>query len=328
MLIIVSRPKLSTMSHLTQEQRYTISRMLQAGCTRKEICIAIGKDKSVLSRELKRNGSKCGYFPRKAEALAQERKERFSRKRKFTTQMKSFITEKISTEQWSPKQIVGYCRINNIPMVSHECIYQFVRKDKACGGNLWRHTRHQLKHRKRTHKSENSLINNKISIEQRPAAVDKKERYGDWEIDTIIGKNQKGAILTMVERKTGYLIMKKLPEGKKAKSLAENLVKLMIPYKNNVHTITSDNGTEFAEHQYIADKLKTDFFFAHPYSSWERGLNEYTNKLIRQYIPKGENFDNYDDKLINRIQKKINRRPREKLNFQTPTKIFFANLKN
>lgn len=328
MLIIVSRPKLSTMSHLTQEQRYTISRMLQAGYTRKDICIAIGKDKSVLSRELKRNSSQYGYSASKADLLAQERKERFSRNRKFSNQVKSFITDKITTEQWSPQQIVGYCKTKNIPMVSHERIYQFVREDKISGGTLWKNTRHKLKHRKRTFTNKSESIKNKVSIDKRPAIVDEKGRYGDWEIDTIIGKNQKGAILTMVERKTGYLIMKKLPEGKKAKSLAENLVKLFIPYKNNVHTITSDNGTEFAEHQYIADKLKADFFFAHPYSSWERGLNEYTNKLIRQYIPKGENFDNYDDKQIDMIQKKINRRPREKLNFQTPTKIFFANLKN
>lgn len=150
--------------------------------------------------------------------------------------------------------------------------------------------------------------------------------WGDWEIDTIIGKDGKGAIVTLAERKTGFLLMEKLPEGKNATGLAKAVIRMLLPYKKWVHTITADNGTEFAEHKTIARKLQADFFFCHPYSSWERGLNEYTNGLIRQYIPKGESFDNYDELYIKNVQHKINSRPREKLGFDCPKRLFFASL--
>jgi len=129
-----------------------------------------------------------------------------------------------------------------------------------------------------------------------------------------------------VERQTGFLLMKKLPDGKTAKGLAKAVIDLLLPYKDAVHTITVDNGTEFAEHQIIAKKLRTNVFFAHPYSSWERGLNEYTNKLIRQYIPKKATFDDYNDQIIKEIQYKINRRPRKILSFENPKHIFYLNL--
>jgi IS30 family transposase len=145
-------------------------------------------------------------------------------------------------------------------------------------------------------------------------------------VDTIIGKDGKGAILTLTERLTGFLLMEKLSEGKQAEPLAKVAVRLLFAYKNAVHTITSDNGSEFAEHEYIANKLNADFYFAHPYSSWERGLNEYTNGLTRQYIPKSTDFSLYSNEFIRLVQNKINRRPREKLNFRTPSKIFYASL--
>jgi IS30 family transposase len=135
--------------------------------------------------------------------------------------------------------------------------------------------------------------------------VETKERCGDWEIDTIIGKDGKGAIVTLTERMTGFLLMEKLPHGKQAEPLSKVVVRLLFAYKNNVHTITSDNGAEFAEHEYIAKNLKASFYFAHPYSSWERGLNEYTNGLIRQYLPKGTDFELYSDDFIRLTRKKI-----------------------
>ena len=158
--------------------------------------------------------------------------------------------------------------------------------------------------------------------------VQKKERLGDWEVDTIVGKENKGSILTIVERKTGFLIAEKLDRGKNAKVLAKTLLRLLLPFKEVVHTITSDNGSEFADHKYVAKMLDAKFYFAHPYSSWERGLNEYTNKLIRQYIPKKESFDKYNNEYLKQIQYDINKRPRKKLNFESPKKIFFASLPN
>jgi IS30 family transposase len=219
-------------------------------------------------------------------------------------------------------------------MVSRERIYQLIRKDKASGGDLWKHTRHKLKHRKRPVTGKQVTIKNKVSIEQRPSVVEAKERFGDWklrsnrrsQIDTMIGKDGKGAILTITERLTGFLLMEKLPQGKQAEPLAKVVVRLRFAYKNKVHTITSDNGAEFAELEYIADKLKADFCFVHPYSSWQRGLNEYTNGWIRQYIPKSTDFNLYSDEFIKRIQNKINRRPKERLKFRAPSKIFYASL--
>lgn len=141
-------------------------------------------------------------------------------------------------------------------------------------------------------------------------------------------QRNKGAILTIVERKTGFLIAEKLNQGKNAKALAKTLVRLLLPFKEAVHSITSDNGGEFVGHKYTAKMLNAQFYFAHPYSSWERGLNEYTNKLIRQYIPKKESFDKYNNQYIKQVQYDINKRPRKKLNFESPKKIFFASLQN
>lgn len=254
--------------------------------------------------------------------LTQERKERFGCHRKFTKDKQKIIRHFLEQEQWSPKQIMGYCELEQIPMVSHERIYQHIRQDRKKGGNLYKHLRHRLKHRKRP-VGKHIAIKNRVSIDKRPEAVNNRERFGDWEIDTIIGKDYKGAIVTIVERDTGFFMMRKLPKGKNAKDLSKHVIDMLLPYKNSVLSITSDNGTEFANHQTIARKLKTDFYFAHPYSSWERGLNEYTNKLIRQYIPKKTDFNTLNDKQIMNIQHKINRRPREKLNFKTPKEKFY-----
>jgi IS30 family transposase len=203
-------------------------------------------------------------------------------------------------------------------MVSHERIYQFIREDKRLGGTLYTHLRHRLKHRKRPVGGKKIVIPDKASINLRPEVINKKERIGDWEIDTIVGKDNKGAILTATERKTGFLLTKKLLKGKNAKNLAVELFYLLLPYKKMVLSITADNRSEFYEHKKIAKLLDTAFYFAHPYSSWERGLNKYTNKLIRQYIHKKGSFNNFSDEDILTFQYKINRRPRKVLNFDSP----------
>jgi IS30 family transposase len=302
--------------------------MLQAGYARKDICIAVGIDKSVLSRELKRNSTKQGkYSASSAWEYANERKERFRRNRKLTEAVKAHVIRCLTEEQWSPEQIVGDAKRRGIEMVSAERIYQLIREDKRAGGSLWTHCRHRLKHRKRPVGGKKVIIPDKVSIDERPDAVNEKQRFGDWEIDTIVGPENNGAILTVTERQTGFLLMKKLPEGKNAKALAKVLYYLLLPYKKHVHSITSDNGTEFYEHKLIAEKLKANYYFAHPYSSWERGLNEYTNGLIRQYIPKKKHFTDFSDKDIENFQHKINRRPRKLLNFDTPKNRFFLLIK-
>jgi len=313
--------------HLTIAQRHKIKALHQAGHSLSFIGTQLGIHKSTVSRELKRNARQWGsYDPIVAQQTANDRKERFSLNRKFSPGMERFIREKLQYQQWSPEQIKGYCQHNNIPMVSHQRIYQFIYQDKDNGGKLYTSLRTAQKKRRRKYGGgkPNHTVKNRISIDLRPPVVNNKERFGDWEIDTIVGKNNKGAILTVVERKSAFVLMVKL-NGRNAKDLAKSTVRLLAPYKDKVHTITSDNGTEFARHQQIAKKLNAKFFFAHPYSSWERGLNEYTNKLIRQYIPKKSSFDNVDQQLINDINLKLNTRPRKNLKYNSPLKVYLSN---
>ncbi len=314
------------MRHLTREQRYTISAMYKQGCTQKMIAQAIGKDKSVVSRELKRNRNEKGkYRFSYAQNMAEIRKERSRQPRKLKPGLKRQIL-RLLEEQWSPQQIEGRLKLRGEPYVSHETIYKIIRADKAAGGKLYLHTRHKMKHRKRKQPKSVS-IKNRVGIEQRPPVVDLKQRFADWEMDTIIGKNGKGAILTLVERTTAFCMAQKLPKGKNAKELSKIVYAMLLPYKVHVHTITVDNGSEFAEHQTLAEKLNTQIYFTHPYSSWEKGLIENTNKLIRQYIPKKSNFNEFSNNIIKQIQYRINERPRYKLNFYSPKEIFFLNLK-
>ena len=312
--------------HLTQAQRYKLEALLKAGVKKTLIAIQLGIDRSTLYRELKRNKKKRGgYNGTFAQELSDERKERFSTQRKMNAIIEKFIKEKITQEQWSPEQIKGYCDTNGIEMVSHERIYQFIWEDKQLGGTLYSHLRTgSKKYRKRygSGKASRGIVN-RVSIELRPKIVDDRLRFGDWEIDTIIGKNHKGAIVVIVERKSGFFLMKKL-KGKDAAELAKAVIRLLAPFKSKVFTITSDNGLEFAEHQEMAKKLEAKFYFAHPYSSWERGLSENTNKLVRQYIPKKTSFESITDLEINKITMKINKRPRKKLGFKNPLFIFLS----
>ncbi|HLW62588.1 MAG TPA: IS30 family transposase [Flavobacterium sp.] len=312
------------MKHFTLAQRYALKAYLECGKPKNEIAKLLGFDRSTIYREVNRNSKKRGaYNPDFADELAEERKERFCKHRKFDVDKQKLIENWIKSEQWSPEQIKGYCDRMNIEMVSHERIYQYIRLDKLKGGELYKYLRHKLKHRKRSVSGKHEIIKNKVSIEKRPDVINNKERFGDWEIDLIVGKDNKGAMVTLVERKTAMIMIRKLKNGKNADDLANTVIDMLLPYKKIVKSITSDNGTEFARHEKIAQKLQADFYFAHPYSSWERGLSEYSNKLIRQYIPKKSNFDIFDDEFIKQVQHKINRRPRKNLCFITPKIAFF-----
>jgi len=312
------------MKHITLEQRYALNAYLICGKTKSEAAKLLSVDRSTVYREIRRNSRKHGvYNPDFANELAEERKERFCKHRKFNIAKQKLIDNWIKQEQWSPEQIKGYCDRNKIEMVSHERIYQYIREDKLNGGEIYKHLRHKLKHRKRPVSGKHEVIKNRVSIDDRPDVINNKERFGDWEIDLIVGKNNKGAMVTIVERTTAMILIRKLDNGKNADSLADNVINMLLPYKDIVKSITSDNGSEFARHEKIARKLNTQFYFAHPYSSWERGLSEYSNKLIRQYIPKKTNFHIFDEKFTEEVQHKINRRPRKNLNFNTPKNVFF-----
>ena len=308
--------------HLTAEQRYTIDRLLQQNKGRKEIARTIGVSESTLSRELNHNSGKRGYHWKQAQAMAKSRQLRLRNYRKLTLEIRNFIREKITREQWSPAQIVGWLRKNGKCSVCVETVYAYIRADKANGGDLWKHCRHQLKHRARQVSSPYVAVQNRTMIDERPEDWD-GSTPGDFEMDTIVGKDGKGAIVTIVEKNTNFTFGRILPNGKNAEALAKAVVAMMLPYVGKIRSITTDNGSEFAEHRYIAKRLKTKIFFAHPYSSWEKGCIEYHNKLIRQYIPKGTDFRTISDEMLRKIIIKINKRPRLKLNFSTPVAEFF-----
>ena len=306
---------------LTSVQRSQIFALLQTKTPRKVIAEIVGVSQSTISRELKRNSTDKGhYLPDKAHEKALERRARSTSNRALDPILVWRIKEMIINDQWSPKQISGVLGREGVN-VSYQTIYNIIYADTT--GELAKNTRHKLKHRKRP-KSRHMPIANRTSIHQRPKEADGK-RFGDWEMDLIVDPQSK-AILTMTERSTNMLIMSKLPCGKQAEPLAKTVVRLLYPYKDTIKTITTDNGPEFAAHEYITRKLGVKVYFADPYSSWQKGAIENANKLIRQYIPKGASFDQFSDNKIMSIQKKINLRPREKLNFSTPKVEFFKHI--
>lgn len=313
------------MSHLTEEQRYKIQVLLEQKSTIKTIAEYLGKNKSVISREIKRNRDQRSK--RYDAELAQRKyKKRLHEKLKhirLTSSMKRMI-DNLLLQDYSPEQIKGRMNILGKDMVSHERIYQYIWQNKKQGGELYKHLRRNgRKYRKRGWaKDSRGIIKNRVSIENRPVEVDEKKRFGDIEIDTIVGRNHKGALFTANDRCTMITWIAKLSE-KDSISLYKAAVKKLMPFKTLLHTITSDNGKEFANHQAIAEDLNVDFYFAHPYHSWERGANENMNGLIRQYIPKGSSLEDIDDEYIEMIQEKLNNRPRKKLGFLTPYEYFF-----
>jgi IS30 family transposase len=316
---------LRTYKQLTCEQRYAIRILKEKDFLQKDIAESIGVNKSTISRELKRNSGKRGYRPKQAQRKAEERRQDKSPPR-IGEDTWNKVRSKIK-EDWSPDQICGELKLKENISISHEWIYQFILKDKQAGGDLYTHLRCKSKRRKRYGSNERrGIIKNRRSIEERPAIVDSKERIGDWEADTIIGKAHKGALVSLTERKSKLSLIYKV-ERKTADLVKEAMSKLLLPLKEIVHTITSDNGKEFAMHEQIAKILETDFYFAHPYASYERGLNENTNGLIRQYFPKDRDFRSITDEEIMMAMKKLNNRPRKTLGYLTPNEVFFENNK-
>jgi len=306
-------------SQLTYEQRYLIYEFLKIGYKQTEIAEAIGVNKSTISRELKRNTGKRGYRYKQAQRRAERRKEKT--KRRITPEdwliIEGYLRKDFSPEQTSHWVLQGYGI-----QVSPEWIYQHIWEDKHNGGQLYRHLRRKKKYRKRgANGDKRGKIPQRKGIEERPAIVDGRERIGDWEADTIIGKGMKGAIVTLVDRKSRFLRMG-LVEQRTKEAVKESMIELLKGYP--VHTITCDNGMEFAAHEEIAQALAAEIYFAHPYASWERGTNENTNGLIRQYIPKDEDFRTLTDFDIAFVEDRLNTRPRKCLSFTSPM-VFLKN---
>jgi IS30 family transposase len=308
-------------TQLTREQRYQISSLMKEGRNQSQIAANIGCHKSTISRELRRNRGLKGYRPQQADELAYDRQCEAYRSRISGDTWQQ--VEQLLRQEWSPQQIAGHLKQQKQPSVSHECIYLYVYADKRRGGTLHQHLRSQKKQRKRySGYIRRGQIPNRTSIDKRPKIVADKGRFGDWEADTIVGARHKGGILSLVERKSKLVRLRKL-DTKAAAEMKNRCIELLAPLANQVHTITVDNGKEFCEHELIAAALQARIYFAHPYASWERGLNENTNGLIRQYFPKKYDFRKITDEELQRVEDLLNHRPRKTLGYRTPNEVFF-----
>ena len=320
---------------LTSQQRSQIFALLQRKTPRKEIALIVGCSQSTLSRELRRNSTDKGnYLWDKAHAKAMERRQRATSNSAKDPCIVWEALNLLRDEDWSPEQISADMKSRG-KEISHELIYRHIRADQT--GQLASHCRHKMKYNRHGRPDRTTKVRNipdRVSIHQRPVEAD-GTRFGDWEMDTIVGKDGKGAIVTLTERSTNMILMERLPQGKHPEPLAKAVIRMLFPYRHTIRSITTDNGSEFCAHKLISRALASKgtkdpnlVFFADSYSSWQKGAIENANKLIRQYIPKGTDFSTLTDAFIRKIQHKINRRPRKKLNFQSPKSVFFRQIAN
>lgn len=308
-------------TQLSQAQRYQIYALLQTKQNQSQMAQVVGVHASTISRELRRNRGDRGYRPRQAQSRAHTRQA--SKHRPRLSQAAWEQVEALVRETWSPEQIRGRLHREHGLAISHEWIYQHIYEDKRAGGDLYRSLRCQKKRRKRygTY-SRRGRIANQVSIDERPAVVTARERIGDWEGDTVIGKGQSGILVTVVERASKYTVLEGVAH-KTAAAVRQAVVRGLQPYQALVHTITYDNGLEFSEHAGMAQDLEAQIDFAHPYASWERGVNENTNGLIRQFFPKDQSLHGVTDEHLTAVMETLNHRPRKTLGFRTPYEVFF-----
>jgi len=311
---------MSTYTQLTREQRYQISALRKAGHTQEETAKHVGTSQSTISRELHRNRGPTGYDPEAAHEKAVTRGQQKSQCR-ITAEEWQVVEQKIH-QDWSPEQVSERLKREHGIRVSHEWIYQHIYADKAAGGELHMHLRHPKPYRKRSGgQDRRGKLCNRVDIDERPEIVDRRARIGDWEADTVVAKGRQRYLVTLVERKSRFTLFKPV-ESKRAAVVREAIVELLAPYQEQTHTITFDNGKEFAEHEQVAAALEADVYFAHPYASWERGTNENTNGLLRQYFPKDSDFSEATEARVAWVHERLNTRPRKCLDFETPETVF------
>ena len=293
---------------LTEHQRYQIYALKKVGHDQQTIAATVAVSPSTISRELRRNRGQRGYRPRQAHQHALMRR----RQKAKVTKMTPAVVE----------QIAGRLQATDGLELSAERIYQHIRADQAAGGTLYQHLRHRQKKRKKRYGKADARgqIKERVSIDQRPAIVDRRSRIGDGEIDLVMGGKRTGALVSLVERRSRYTLLGKVA-SKQAEEVAETTIELLTPHKAHTETITADNGKEFAHHVRIGQTVEAAVYFAHPYHAWERGLNENTNGLIRQYVPKGMALDALSEAQIHHIMDRLNHRPRKGLAFHTPHEI-------
>jgi IS30 family transposase len=305
-----------TYQHLSQDERYQIYALLKAGQAISRIAEIIRRHKSTVSRELTRNVGLKAYRPQQAQRFAELRGKNSRNARRVNASEWS-LAKTLLMDKWSPEQVASQV------CISHETIYLKIYEDKHSGGSLWQHLRCQKKRRKRygSARDRRGQITGRRPISDRPRRVESRREIGHWELDTIIGKGQKQPIVSMVERKSGYAVLAKVPR-KTADRVSTAIITSLKPIAALVETLTYDNGKEFAEHS-ATDKARGSVaYFADPYSSWQRGSNENLNGLVRQFIPKSRPLSTVSDKELAMIQDWLNNRPRKRLGYKTPLEIF------
>jgi IS30 family transposase len=313
-----------TYRQLTYEERCQIQALKGRGDSNRQIARQLGRHRRTIDREVSRNSGQRGYRHQQAQAKSYQRRHQPKPHLvKLTLDLRLVIRDKLTQSQWSPEQVSGWLKREGLPHVSHERIYQFIWANKAVGGDLYTHLRRKArKYQKRINgKSARGQIISRVDIAERPAIVDTRNRIGDWEADTIVGKAHQGAIVSLIERKTRYTKLVKVDRSTAAwvqQAITQALSALP------VKTITFDNGKEFAHHQTIGQTLKAETYFAQPYHSWERGTNENTNGLVRQYLPKKTDFRHITQADVDRIEHLLNTRPRKCLHYNTPARAIQA----
>ena len=313
-----------TYTHLTREERYQIHALRRQGIRPAVIAAELNRSRSTITRELKRNAGVQGYKPARAHEQARTRQSVRRNARQFTAQQWGQVHTYLCL-QLSPEQVSGRLLLEGALTISHECIYQHIYADKRADGELISHLRCQKVRRKRygSGQERRGTLKDRVCIEKRAAIVDTRSRIGDWEGDTVVGKGHQGVLVTLVERKSRYTLAQQL-DSRHSAGVTEAVIALLRPHKSLCETITFDNGKEFAEHAFIAQSLKADVYFAHPYHSWERGLNENTNGLLRQYFPKSTNLRRVTQHEVDDAVYRLNHRPRKCLNYRTPHEVFMG----
>lgn len=307
---------------LTREQRYQISALKEMGLKQKAIAAQLGVDPSTISRELRRNSVACQYDPQAADKLSGERRSAAAKAKRITEAMWARVDD-LLCQEWSPEQVSCRLKTREGICISHESIYRHVRQDRSDGGDLSTYLRQGFKRRRKYGKRDlRGHIRGRVSIDHRPAVVDERSRIGDWELDTVHGTRRNG-LVTAVERKAGLARLGKVSRRGAAEVRCATIGRFEAE-QDLVLTLTSDNGKEFADHKLLSDGLNADFYFAHPYSSWERGTNENTNGLVRQYFPKGTDFDEIEPWEIQWVEDRLNNRPRKRLGWATPNEVYYG----
>lgn len=300
-------------AHLSQDERYQIQHLHRGGFSLGEIAMEMGRHRTTIGRELRRNAD-CAdsYHARSAQRRSDRRRHDASGQPRIQPEQ-WLVVEARLREGWSPQQVAGSGEV----AISHERIYQHIADDRQRGGTLWQYLRRRK--RRRRHRCATPRERQRFRgrrIHQRPAVVEARSRVGDWEGDTIVGKGT-ARIVTLVERKTGFVLLRKVPSGE-AEATMRAIVHALHPLRERVHTLTWDNGSEFAEHALIDIALEATSYFADPYSSWQRGSNENTNGLVRQYLPKGCDLAAVTTEQLQQIEDRLNQRPRKRLGYCTP----------